>query len=192
MEEFKENYLFPDMEKDSFNWEHFESNILSDKLLSAIKCGLIQTNEKIDTLDFSDYKKRTIANMLNDTVTKHLDQEFRDNAIGTIRNLYERDVLPIDNHLFIFKKHPVSNAETTFSDQMANQKVPVHVITVEYIVDEFYYIKSANIQYRSNGTVIYNKPIYINQPTIMYTGELTNNEVKTAKPILKIAQKEAK
>lgn len=191
MEEFKENYLFPDMEKDSFNWELFEKDILSERLMSAIKCGLMQANIKIDSFDFSDFKKRTIANILNDTVTKCLDLEFRDNAIGTIRNLYERDVLPIDNHLFIFKKHPVSNAETSFSTQMANQEVPVHVITVEYIVDEFYSIKSANIQYRNNGTVSYNKPIFINSPTVMKADEHVNNSVKVAKPILKIAQREA-
>lgn len=190
MEDFKQNFLFPDMEKGSFSHEEFEKNILTDKLLFTIKNAFLQANERLETLDFADYKKRTIANVINDIVTSCIDKECRANMIGTIRNLYERDVLPIEKYLFIFKKSPVSNLETSFSASMANQEVPTHVITVAYNTDVFYNITSANIQYRSNNTVIYNKSLLLEKDSGFFLKTEVNTTREKAVPKLKVIKKE--
>lgn len=198
MEEYKQNYLFSDFEKGLFSWSDFEKNALTPDLTTVLRNAFISANSNLDTRDFTDYRKRTIAGAINDIVTTCVDKECRDNNIGTIRNLYERDVLPVGEYLFIFKKYPVSNLETKFANQMANQKVPVHVITVVYKTDEFYNINSVDVQYRYNHSVVYNKKILLNQ-NINFTVKKTNgiiakqeNDNIKVMPRLKVAKKEAK
>lgn len=191
MEDFKQDFLFPDLEKGKFSWKKFESDTLTDHLTVVFRNAFRQVNNKLDNHDFSDYKKRTIAGAINDIVTKCIDEECRSNMIGTIRNLYERDVLPVGNHLFIFKKHPVSNIETSFSTKMASQEVPVHVITVVYNVNEFYNISSVNIQYRENDNIVYNKRLLLEQNmSIIVKDNQTPNIIKVV-PKLKVTKKEA-
>jgi len=190
MENFKQNFLFPDMEKGSFRHEEFEKNVLTDSFLFAIKNAFLQANERVENIDFTDYKKRTIANVINDIVTSCVDRECRANMIGTIRNLHERDVLPIDKYLFIFKKSPVSNLETSFSISMANQEVPTHVITVAYNIDEFYSITSVNIQYRSSNTIIYNKSLLLERDLGFFLKSELDTTIEKAVPKLKTIKKE--
>ncbi|KAA6330768.1 hypothetical protein EZS27_020555 [termite gut metagenome] len=131
MENLRMQSLFPD-EKGQFNWNLFENNVLNEKTVFALRNAFSQANDKINGMDFTDFKRRTIAGTLNDIVTKCVEEEFKEKIIGTVSNLHERFICDIGNYIFIFKKFPVSNIETVLSSKINNQDVSAHIITVVY------------------------------------------------------------
>lgn len=183
--------LFP--QKGDFSPEDFQKKCLTQEFIICLQQGASEAMNRLSDVLKEPLCTRNKSSLLHEYIARSVKEQIESNMSGRDVICYidpagnKRDVISYNGYTFIFRKNLKQRNDSAISDQIDNQELESHVVTINYDTDPFWTsIVSLNLLYIESNMTLHSFPIRVSQDRPIFEINIPSQpQVEKIKPSIK-------